>query len=197
MIKRIAFTLLVLAAAAGSAAAQEKSPSNYAPGREALAEETFRRLIDVSSTLDMLNLAADVSYGGKITEDHPDLLTAMLENIIFDYCHVSDSLMTLENFRVKNSLGVKHYTLRSSREWDELGQRYRMQRALLENIDRNAPPLHLVSDPLTPKGLPELELKKIKPLRDDAAHIVVERRPESTPPAVATSRKGAARRVRR
>ena len=166
MIKRIAFTLLLIAAAVVSAAAQEKTPSYYAPGREALAEETFQKLIDSSTMLDMMNLAADVSYCGRITEYHPDLMTAVLENIIFDYCKVSDSLMTVENLRVKKLLGIKHYTYRSFPEWDELGRLYAGRRAELENLEGKTPPLHLVNDYLTTdEGLPILRLKKIKALQ--------------------------------
>ena len=168
MIRRIALTLLVFAAAAGSAAAQEKSPSNYVPGRELLAEETFQQLVDMSSTLDMMNLAVDVTYGEKLMDDHPDLWTAVLENVIFDYCNISDSLMTLENFRVKHFLGIKRYTRRSFPEWDELGRLYAARRAVLEDTELDAQPLHLVGDPLPPeRGLPRLLLKKIEPLRDE------------------------------
>ena len=165
MIKQIAFTILVLAAAAVGTAAQEKSPSNYVPGREDLAVTTFQKLVDISSSLDMLNLAVDLSNGGKIVEDHPYLLTAVLENIIFDYCNVSDSLMSPENLRVKSLLGTKYYTLRSFPEWDELGRLYSGQRTVLESIGKQDPPLHLVSDPL--QGAVRLQPKKIKPLRDE------------------------------
>ncbi|MBR5076068.1 MAG: hypothetical protein IKX28_03535 [Bacteroidales bacterium] len=168
MIRRIALTLLVFAAAAGSAAAQEKSPSNYVPGRELLAEETFQQLVDMSSTLDMMNLAVDVTYGEKLMDDHPDLWTAVLENVFFDYCNISDSLMTLENYRVKHFLGIKRYTRRSFPEWDELGRLYTARRAVLEDAALDVQPLHLVVDPLAPeRGLPRLLLKKIEPLRDE------------------------------
>lgn len=175
MIRRIALSLLVFAAAAGSAAAQEKSPSNYVPGRELLAEETFQQLVDMSSTLDMMNLAVDVSYGERLIEDHPDLWTAVLENVIFDYCNISDSLMTLENYRVKHFLGIKRYTRRSFPEWDELGRLYSARRTVLENTEDNAQPLHLVSNPL-PSGR-RLRLEKIEPLRNETVLRVSGYRP--------------------
>ena len=165
MIRKIAFTLLVLAVAAVSAAAQEESPSDYVPGREALAVETFQKLVDMASSLDILNLAVDLSSGDELVEEHPYLLTAVLENVFFDYCHVSDSLRTLENLRVQELLGIKDYTRKTSEDWDELGRIYARQRAVLENIVEKDPPLHLVSDPL--QGYPRLQVKKIKALRDE------------------------------
>ena len=196
MIKRIAFTFLVFAAVAGSAAAQEKSPSNYAPGREALAQETFQKLVDIASTLDLLNLAVDLSKGSNLAEDHPDLWTAVLENILFDYCNVSDDLLTVENYRVKNYFGIKHHTLRSFPEWDELGQNYTAQRIVLENADEKAPRLYLVSDPL-PLGSPRLRAKKIEALQNET--VLIPRKPRPVPqlPTSKKARKKAARSAKR
>lgn len=165
MIRKIAFTLLVLAVAAFSAAAQEESPSNYVPGREALAVESFQKLVEKASSLDILNLAVDLSYGDELVEEHPYLLTAVLENVFFDYCNISDSLRTLENLRVQELLGMKDYTRKTTEEWDEIGRLYTRQRAVLENLAEKDPPLHLVSDPL--QGSPRLQVKKIKALRDE------------------------------
>ena len=195
MIRKIAFTLLVLAVAAVSAAAQEESPSDYVPGREALAVETFQKLVDMASSLDILNLAVDLSSGDELVEEHPYLLTAVLENVFFDYCHVSDSLRTLENLRVQELLGIKDYTRKTSEDWDELGRIYARQRAVLENIVEKDPPLHLVSDPL--QGSPRLQVKKIKALRDETTLIPRKPRPVIQLPMSKKELKKAVRRAKR
>lgn len=148
MIKQIAIALLALAAVAGAASAQEPSPTDTLSGREQLAVDSFQRLVDMSSLLDQINLAADLTCSETDIEGHPDLWTPLVENILFDYCNVSDSLKTVENFRATHFDQRKHYTLRSSPQWDELGRLYARQRAELEKFGMYPSPLHLISDPL-------------------------------------------------
>ena len=150
MIRQIAFSLFILAAAAWTAPAQEPSPTGAASARRQLAEETFQQLVDLSPLLDQLNLAVDLSSGEHAIDGHPDLWAPLLENIFFDYCNISDSLKTIENLRARNFDKVKRYTRHTHQEWDELGRRYAERRAAMEDLRNPIPsPLHLLSDPLT------------------------------------------------
>lgn len=128
MLKKIILLTAFLVLVAGSAFAQEKSVARYAPGREQLAEDTFRQLVQMSSNYDQLNMAADLATCEKAIKDHPELFTAMLENFIFAYCHVPDSLKTPENLLVNKLDGKSYYTLRSDEKWDELGAVYSEKR---------------------------------------------------------------------
>lgn len=119
------FTLIAsLFLLAGTAFAQDKIAANYAPGREQLAEDTFKQLIEISSGYDQLNLAVDLSSSQKAIEQYPELRAALLENFIFDYCHVPDSLKTAENLLVNKLDGKSYYTVRTNEKWIQLGQVY-------------------------------------------------------------------------
>jgi hypothetical protein len=104
--KKALILLAALALMAGSAFAQNKSGARYAPGREKLAEETFKQLVAISSGYDQLNLATDLAASQKAIEEYPELRAAMLENFIFAYCHVDDSLKTAENLLVNKLDGM-------------------------------------------------------------------------------------------
>ena len=132
-----------------NASAQVRSPSNYAPGRERLAEDTFRKLVDMAPLLDKMNLAGDLAIGDRVIEDHWHLRTALLENLFFDYCNISDTLKTVENFRVTNFMQRHRFTNRHFTEWDELGKFYTAQRAAIENSGIHPQPLYLVGNPLS------------------------------------------------
>ena len=121
-------TFLLLAA---SAFAQDRMPS-YAPGREQLAEDTFKQLVEISSSYDQLNMAADLAACTKAIEDYPDLRAALLENFIFAYCHVPDSLKTEENFLVNKLDGKRFYAARSNEKWNQLGEVYLAKRMEME-----------------------------------------------------------------
>ena len=127
MIKK-AILLLTLALLAGTAFAQDQFSANYAPGREQLAEDTFKQLGEISSGYDQLNMAADLAACTKAIEDYPDLRAALLENFIFAYCHVPDSLKTEENFLVNKLDGKRFYAARSNEKWNELGEVYLAKR---------------------------------------------------------------------
>ena len=120
----ITATLLLLA---GSLFAQNRT-ARYAPGREQLAEDTFKQLVEMSSSYDQLNMAADLAACTKAIEDYPDLRAALLENFIFAYCHVPDSLKTEENFLVNKLDGKRFYAARSNDKWNELGEIYLAKR---------------------------------------------------------------------
>lgn len=148
MIKRTAVFFFCLLAAAYIAPAQVKSPSNYAPGREALASDTFKELVEMSSLLDKMNLAHDLASGDRLIAGHAGMRTALLENIIFAYCDVSDSLKTVENLRVSHLIQRQHYSHYASAEWEALGRNYAAARAAIEY--RGAAPVLLLlpADPL-------------------------------------------------
>lgn len=167
MIRRIALMLL-LAAVVVNASAQTKTPSHYAPGRERLAEDTFRKLVDMAPLLDKMNLAGDLAIGDRVIEDHMHLRTALLENLLFDYCNISDTLKTVENYRVTNFMQRHRFTNRHFPEWDELGRLYTGQRATLENTGQHPQPLYLVGNPLSEDpDLPQLWWNKLAyPPRD-------------------------------
>lgn len=112
----------------GSLLAQDRAPARYAPGREQLAEDTFKQLVEISSGYDQLNMAADLAACTKAIEDYPDLRAALLENFIFAYCHVPDSLKTEENFLVNKLDGKRFYAARSNEKWNELGEIYLAKR---------------------------------------------------------------------
>ena len=160
MIRQIAISLLVFAAAAWAAPAQEFSPTASASTRRQLAEQTFQQLVDISPLLDQMNLAVDVTSGEHAIDGHPDLWAPLLENILFDYCNVSDSLKTIENFRVKSFDKVKRYTRHTHPEWDELGRSYAERRTRIEQLEALLSPLHLLSDPLPPDA-PRLVAEKL------------------------------------
>jgi len=126
--KKVLILLAALALMAGSAFAQNKSGARYAPGREKLAEETFKQLVAISSGYDQLNLATDLAASQKAIEEYPELRAAMLENFIFAYCHVDDSLKTAENLLVNKLDGMSFYTARSNEKWNELGEVYTAKR---------------------------------------------------------------------
>ncbi|MBO7575308.1 MAG: hypothetical protein J6S99_05830 [Bacteroidales bacterium] len=126
--KKALILLAALALMAGSAFAQNKSGARYAPGREKLAEETFKQLVAISSGYDQLNLATDLAASQKAIEEYPELRAAMLENYIFAYCHVDDSLKTAENLLVNKLDGMSFYTARSNEKWNELGEVYTAKR---------------------------------------------------------------------
>ena len=126
--KKALILLAALALMAGSALAQNKSGARYAPGREKLAEETFKQLVAISSGYDQLNLATDLAASQKAIEEYPELRAAMLENFIFAYCHVDDSLKTAENLLVNKLDGMSFYTARSNEKWNELGEVYTAKR---------------------------------------------------------------------
>lgn len=126
--KKALILLASLALMAGTALAQDKSNARYAPGREKLAEETFKQLVAISSGYDQLNLATDLAASQRAIENYPELRAAMLENFIFAYCHVPDSLKTSENLLVNKLDGKSYYTARSNEKWNELGEAYTAKR---------------------------------------------------------------------
>ena len=136
MIKK-AILLLTLALLAGTAFAQDQFSANYAPGREQLAEDTFKQLVEISSGYDQLNMAADLASCTKAIEDYPELRAALLENFIFAYCHVPESLKTEENILVNKLDGKRFYTVRSNEKWNELGAVYYTKRLEVEEKSSN------------------------------------------------------------
>ncbi len=133
MFKKIIFSILVLALAATVTAAQDKPVAKYAPGRAELAEEYINKLIEKCNGYHKLMLGGDLASSEKAIADYPDLYTAVLENYIFCYCRVPDSLKTEENHRVW-ALEKKTvpYTTHSFPEWDELGKAYTEKRLEIE-----------------------------------------------------------------
>ena len=130
---RKSFLLLCLFALAGLGAAAQGTPAaRYAVSRGLLAEETFKKLVEASSTLDQLNLAADLSASMRVTQEHPELRTAVIENCIFAYCCVSDNLKTEANRRVVELDGERHYTYQITEAWAAVGQEYTEKRLELE-----------------------------------------------------------------
>lgn len=128
MLKKVLTFSASMILLAGSLLAQDRSPARYAPGREQLAEDTFKQLVEISSGYDQLNMAADLAACTKAIEDYPDLRAALLENFIFAYCHVPDSLKTEENFLVNKLDGKRFYAARSNEKWNELGEIYLAKR---------------------------------------------------------------------
>lgn len=131
-------TIAVLGLAAGSVLAQDiKFPTNYIPGREKLAETVFKELAGLCTGSNALNLASDYIDSMDAIKDHPELRTAILENYIFDYCNVGDTLKTRENIQAQEFEGKSYYTLRFREEWDELGKKYTELRLALEREHAN------------------------------------------------------------
>ena len=128
MLKKVLTFSAYLFLLAGSLLAQDRSAARYAPGREQLAEDTFKQLVEISSGYDQLNMAADLAACTKAIEEYPDLRAALLENFIFAYCHVPDSLKTEENFLVNKLDGKRFYAARSNEKWNELGEIYLAKR---------------------------------------------------------------------
>lgn len=131
MFKKTLTLLFSLVILAGTVSAQDRA-ARYAPGREQLAEDTFKQLVEISSGYDQLNMAADLAACTKAIEDYPDLRAALLENFIFAYCHVPDSLKTEENFLVNKLDGKRFYAARSNAKWNELGEIYLAKRMEIE-----------------------------------------------------------------
>lgn len=134
--KHLIILAALLAAVPALVSAQDKPKVNYAPGREALATETFQHLVNMSGILHQMNLAADLSMSEKKAEAYPELRAAILENILFDYCNVDDSLKTDENRRVTELDGRSSYTSYSLPEWDALGREYTDKRLAIERQAR-------------------------------------------------------------
>ena len=128
MIKKATTFFVTLVLLAGSVLAQDKCNARYAPGREQLAEDTFKQLVEISSGYDQLNMAADLAACSKAIEDYPELRAALLENFIFAYCHVPDSLKTEENLLVNKLDGKRFYAARFNDKWNELGEVYLAKR---------------------------------------------------------------------
>ncbi|GEM_PF-3910043 len=128
MLKKVLTLSASLVLLAGSLLAQDRTAARYAPGREQLAEDTFKQLVEISSGYDQLNMAADLAACTKAIEDYPELRAALLENFIFAYCHVPDSLKTEENFLVNKLDGKRFYAARSNEKWTELGEAYLAKR---------------------------------------------------------------------
>lgn len=120
MLKKILPILLCLCCV--SALAQQSV--SYAPGREKLAEETFQKLAKTVTGSNMLNLASDYADCMKAIEAQPELRTAVLENILFDYCNVPNELKTEENRVAFGICAKSYYTLRERPEWDAIGAEY-------------------------------------------------------------------------
>ena len=77
MIRKATILSVTLVLLAGTAMAQNRS-ARYAPGREQLAEDTFKQLVEMSSSYDQLNMAADLADCQKAIEDYPELRAALL-----------------------------------------------------------------------------------------------------------------------
>ena len=125
-------------------------------------------LVEMAPLLDKMNLAGDLAIGDRVIEDHKYLRTALLENLLFDYCSISDTLKTVENYRVTHFMQRHRFTNRHFPEWEELGRLYTGQRAALENTGRHPQPLYLVGNPLSEDpSLPPLWWNKLAhPPRD-------------------------------
>jgi len=133
MIKKFILPLLaVLLTASVLLFAQDKPKANYAPGREQLAEKTFRELVPMIGGISALALAGDLEDCMKAIADYPDLKTAVYENIIFDFCNIADSLKTDENRRAESLAGISYFTLKNNDDWNALGERYVAARLQLE-----------------------------------------------------------------
>jgi len=113
-------------------AAPVRDNGDYAARRLSLAEETFQEIAAMCAGSDQFNLAADYVDCDRAVEARPDLRAAMLENIIFDYCNVSDSLKTDENREAWTLCGKSYFALRDRDAWNELGARYVEKRQELE-----------------------------------------------------------------
>ena len=138
MLKRFFTLIAVLGLAAGTALAQDiKFSTNYAPGREKLAESVFKELSGLCTGSNALNLTSDFIDSMDAIKDHPELRTAILENYIFDYCNVEDALKTEENIKAQEFEGKSYYTLRFREEWGELGKKYTELRLALEKENAN------------------------------------------------------------
>ena len=142
-LKTFSILTTVLALTAGTVSAQD-----YEAERAALIEENFFTLVEMCSLLDQMNLAGDLAYGDNLIEGHTGLRTALLENLFFDYCNVSDSLKTVENFRITTFVRRNTFTFSSRPEWDALGRIYAERRTRLEHVGNPpAQPLHLSAPP--------------------------------------------------
>lgn len=102
------------------------------PERTKLAEQTYEALMKASSGYDQLNINADRAYYQKELKDHPELFTALYENIIFDYCKVDASLKDDENRKVEELTGKTWYTVRSFPEWLAIGKEYVKKRSEID-----------------------------------------------------------------
>ena len=112
---------------------------DYAARRQALAEQTFKELVELCGGSDQLNLASDYVACERAIEGRKDLRAAMLENILFDYCNVPDSLKTEENRVALELCGMSYFTLREKEAWNELGVRYIEKRLELDRSRENIP----------------------------------------------------------
>lgn len=128
MKKTILFLLLGLCCVTAFA----QKDVSYAPGREKLAEETFQKLVNIVTGSNMLNLASDYADCMKAIEAQPELRTAVLENILFDYCNVPDELKTEENRVAFEICAKSYYTLRERPEWNTIGAEYVEARKVIE-----------------------------------------------------------------
>lgn len=114
------------------AAQNDGKEYSYSVKRMALAMKTFKELAAMCAGSDQYNLATDYLDCDKAVEGRDDLRAAMLENIIFDYCNVPDSLKTNENREAWELCGKSYFTLRERECWFELGRSYLDARLLLE-----------------------------------------------------------------
>lgn len=112
---------------------------DYAARRLALAEQTFKELVELCGGSDQLNLASDYVACERAIEGRKDLRAAMLENILFDYCNVPDSLKTEENREAFELCDMSYFTLREKEAWNELGVRYIEKRLELDRSRENIP----------------------------------------------------------
>jgi hypothetical protein len=133
--------------------------------------KTFKKVSVAVCALSAFALAqnvldnGDLAYGDNLIEGHNGLRTALLENLFFDYCNVSDSLKTVENFRITTFVRRNTFTFSSRPEWDALGRIYTERRTRIERLG-NPPalPLHLPRSPLAP-GTPLPRRNKLAPPR--------------------------------
>lgn len=135
MKKTILFLLLGLCCVTAFA----QQDVSYAPGREKLAEETFQKLAKIVNGSNMLSLASDYADCMKAIEGQPELKTAVIENIIFDYCNVPDELKTEENRVAFKICKMSYYTLQDRPEWDAIGVEYVEARRKIEGGSSSAP----------------------------------------------------------
>lgn len=134
MFKHIILTGILLAALTGGAIhAQEHAHVNYAPGRAELAEQTFKELVKTVGGITALEIASDLEDCKAAIKDEPDLLTAVYENIIFDYCKIPDEMKTYENRRASELDGKKYFTLKKRDDWVALGKEYIQKRNEIED----------------------------------------------------------------
>lgn len=133
MSKKILLSGILLAALTGGAIhAQERAHTDYAPGRAELAEQTFQELVKITGGITALEIASNLEDCKQAIKNEPDLLTAVYENIIFDFCNIPDEMKTYENRRASELDRKTYFTLKERDDWNTLGKEYIQKRNEIE-----------------------------------------------------------------